>query len=106
MYDQDFFDRITIDSICGYLRSGSESLPRSGTLSERARQRDRAYQAALLRFRGAVRATEWPSDPVACDLMTDDLCHELNAVLADGVAVDFAAGFLAGCRFVLLLDRS
>ena len=54
MYEKDFFDRLNLQQLCAFLRTGGRLSPKAvehGTLWERIRRAEDAWEAAMNAYR-------------------------------------------------------
>lgn len=98
MYGKDFYNRVSVQQICGFFRYGSEWDPEeAGTLEEREKKHDYAFFAAVDQFREDVLAADWShTTREQRNTQSDNLCDGIVKELAALEAIHFEAGFRAG----------
>lgn len=99
MYGKDFFDRVSWQQICEFLRYGCEGTIEAGTLMERDRLHDHAFCRALEQYWRDILATDWTAFPgeqavVQAEKLSEPVAIELAAL----EEISFQAGFLAGMQ--------
>ena len=66
MYEKDFFDRLNLQQLCAFLRTGGRLSPKAvehGTLWERIRRAEDAWEAAMKEYRDKILTTDWNDLP-------------------------------------------
>ena len=66
MYEKDFFERLNLQQLCAFLRTGGRLSPKAvehGTLWERIRRAEDAWEAAMKAYRDKILTTDWSDLP-------------------------------------------
>lgn len=99
MYGKQFFDRLSWQQVCEFLRYGCEGNTEEGSLKERDRHHERAFFAALEQYWRDIRATDWTTFPgIKADLQAEKLSQPIVDELVYLETIAFQAGFLAGLQ--------
>ena len=99
MYGQDFWERVSWQQVCEFLRYGSEDKTEAGSLQERDALHERAFFQAVDQFWRDILATDWSSLPgVKADFKIEDLSESIMDEMAALKRLSFEAGFLAGLK--------
>ena len=102
MYEKDFFDRLNLQQLCAFLRTGGRLSPKAvehGTLWERIRRAEDAWEAAMKAYRDKILTTDWSDLPPrgeAAALQPLPRGHISAPTRLE--ALSYAAGFLTGIR--------
>ena len=62
MYEKDFFERLNLQQLCAFLRTGGRLSPKAvehGTLWERIRRAEDAWEAAMKAYRDKILTTDY-----------------------------------------------
>ena len=99
MYGKDFFDRVSWQQICEFLRCGIDGTTETGTLDERDRLHEHAFFTALEQYWRDILATDWTNFPGAKgEIQAEKLSQPIVSELIALETVSFQAGFLAGLQ--------
>ncbi len=99
MYGKQFFDRLSWQQVCEFLRYGWEVQTEEGTLEERHRIHDHALIELLHTYRDNILAVDWrPLDENKTYIATESLYQDLLREIDARDAITFQAGFLAGMQ--------
>ena len=102
MYEKDFFERLNLQQLCAFLRTGGRLSPKAvehGTLWERIRRAEDAWEAAMKAYRDKILTTDWSDLPPRGEAA---VLEELQGGIMDAEcrleSLYFEAGFHAGIR--------
>ena len=102
MYEKDFFERLNLQQLCAFLRTGRRLSPKAvehGTLWERIRRAEDAWEAAMKAYRDKILTTDWSDLPPRGEAA---VLEELQGGIMDAEcrleSLYFEAGFHAGIR--------
>jgi len=99
MYGKQFFDRLSWQQICEFLREGYEGCTEEGTLEERFRTHDHALIELFHAYRKDILSVDWrPLDENRAYIATESLYQDLLCEIDARDALTFQAGFLAGLQ--------
>lgn len=101
MYGKEFKERIGIQQLCDFLRTGAETCTvDSGTLDERADKYFDMLLKELERYRKRVLETDWESFPSQerLEMKVEELFNDILSAVWGIEAVGFEAGFTAGIQ--------
>lgn len=109
MYEKDFFERLNLQQLCAFLRTGGRLSPKAvehGTLWERIRRAEDAWEAAMKAYRDKILTTDWSDLPPRGEAA---VLEELQGGIMDAEcrleSLYFEAGFHAGIRIGWELAR-
>lgn len=102
MYEKDFFERLNLQQLCAFLRTGGRLSPKAvehGTLWERIRRAEDAWEAAMKAYRDKILTTDCSDLPPRGEAA---VLEELQGGIMDAEcrleSLYFEAGFHAGIR--------
>lgn len=102
MYEKSFFQRVHLQQICEFLRTGGEKVPgteEEGSLDDRLYRAEQSWRQAMAAYRENVLAAQWENKTLSEQGFLDEaLQQDILAAEERQRAVYFEAGFLAGIR--------
>lgn len=102
MYERNFFDRLHIQQVCEFFRTGGEKLPgteEEGSLEDRLYRAEQSWRRAMETYRKNVLSAEWENKTLSEQgFLDEELQQDVLAAEERQKAVSFEAGFLAGIR--------
>lgn len=102
MYEKSFFQRVHLQQICEFFRTGGGKVPgteEEGTLEDRFYRAEQSWRQAMAAYRKNVLAAQWENKTLSEQgFLDEELQQDILAAEERQRAVYFEAGFLAGIR--------
>lgn len=102
MYESSFFDRVHIQQICEFFRTGGEKVPgtqEEGSLNDRLRRAEQSWRQAMVNYRKNILAADWENKTLTeQNFLDEELQQDILGAEERQKAISFEAGFLAGLR--------
>ena len=99
MYGQDFWERVSWQQICEFLRYGCEDKPEAGSLQKRDDLHEKAFFRALEKYWKDILSTNWTEFPgIKAEMKIEELSEAVVDELSALKSIAFQAGFLAGLQ--------
>lgn len=98
-FDNDFFQRINLSSICEFLPTGCSFSPETGTPAQRHSRYSDALDESLCHLRQAILAIDWDHlEKRKREFQEEELLNPVRAAKVDLNYLYFEMGLLAGLR--------
>ena len=102
MYESSFFDRVHIQQICEFFRTGGEKVPgtqEEGSLNDGLRRAEQSWRQAMVNYRKNILAADWENKTLTeQSFLDEELQQDILGAEERQKAFSFEAGFLAGLR--------